>query len=44
MLQILLAEEKFSMNMSLQLVKAAEDHNYDGEIATWDFQWTFPNV
>ena len=42
-LQILLVEETFR-NMSLQLVKAAEDHNYDGEIATWDFQWTFPNV
>ena len=27
-----------------KVVKGVQVHNYDGEVETWDFKWTFPNV
>ena len=27
-----------------KVVKGVQEHNYDGEVETWDFKWTFPNV
>ena len=27
-----------------KIVAAAGDHNYDGEVDTWDYDWTLPNA